>query len=238
MGTALTLADLNTAVNHEPRIAHRRLADALGFSQVHKMGHLIERHIEALQRFGGVPSTVDETGPKGGRPGKTYWLNKKQALYLCTKSETANATEVTIQMVEVFDAFLKGEMVAAEAIPVRAHIRRRPKPGFGTIIADTNDLYPFVEEGDELVVEFTRDAGLGAGEPQSLVVAVDPVSGRPRPCWLMLTGGGAFGPAQMMLRRVDGASLPVPASFPVIGRVIGVNKPTAGERRAELARCA
>lgn len=123
MGTALTLADLNTAVNHEPRIAHRRLAEALGFSQAHKMGHLIERHIEALQRFGGVPSTVDETGPKGGRPGKTYWLNKKQALYLCTKSETANATEVTIQMVEVFDAYLKGEI---KPVKVREHRRALP----------------------------------------------------------------------------------------------------------------
>ncbi|MGR7993824.1 hypothetical protein [Xanthobacter sp. ZOL 2024] len=126
MGTALTLADLNTTVNHEPRIAHQRLAEALGYGAQIKMKHLVERHIEALQRFGGVSSTVDETGPKGGRPGKTYWLNKKQALYLCTKSETADATEVTIQMVEVFDAYLKGEL---KPVKVKAHRRALPQPG-------------------------------------------------------------------------------------------------------------
>jgi hypothetical protein len=58
---------------------------------------------------------------KGGRPGKEYWLTKKQCLYLCTKSETPNATEVTIQMVEVFDQVMNGKTVS-----VRAHNRRPP----------------------------------------------------------------------------------------------------------------
>jgi hypothetical protein len=110
---ALALTDLNTTVNHEPRISHRRLAEALGFVQRHKFGHLIERHAGAMARFGEVPSTVDETGPKGGRPGKIFWLNKRQALYLCTKSETPNATEVVIQMVEVFDAWMEGKLKPA-----------------------------------------------------------------------------------------------------------------------------
>ena len=121
MGTALTLADLNTAVNHEPRIAHQRLAEALGYTDKSMMPRLVERHREALERFGQVSVTATETGPKGGRPGKTYWLNKKQALFICTKSETANATEVTIQMVEVFDAHLAGKPVQ-----VRQHRRALP----------------------------------------------------------------------------------------------------------------
>lgn len=119
---ALALTDIN-AVAGEPRISHRRLAGALGFTQVHKMAHLVERHIEALQRFGEVSSTVDGTGPKGGRPGKTYWLNKRQALYLCTKSETMNATEVVISMVDVFDAYLSDRPVK-----VRQHRRALPAP--------------------------------------------------------------------------------------------------------------
>lgn len=123
MGTVLTLADLNTAVNHEPRIAHQRLAEALGYSDTSMMPRLVERHREALERFGQVSVTVTETGPKGGRPGKIYWLNKKQALYICTKSETANATEATIQMVEVFDAYLKGEI---KPVKVREHRRALP----------------------------------------------------------------------------------------------------------------
>ena len=39
---------------------------------------------------------------KGGRPGQEYWLNEKQALFLCTKSEAPNAIDITIEMVEVF----------------------------------------------------------------------------------------------------------------------------------------
>lgn len=127
MENALTVYDLNTTVNHEPRFSHRRIAEALGFVQRHKIAHLIERHLEALQRFGEVPSTVDGSGPKGGRPGKTYWLNKRQCLYICTKSETPKATEATILMVEVFDAYLQGKLTE-KPVKVRAHRRAIPAP--------------------------------------------------------------------------------------------------------------
>lgn len=68
-----------------------------------------------------------QTSRKGGRPGRTFWLNKRQCLYLCTKSETANATEVTIQMVEVFDEYLRGTLPAAKAVAVRGHNRAAPR---------------------------------------------------------------------------------------------------------------
>ena len=103
---ALTVADLNTAVNHEPRVEDLRLAAALGMERPREIRRLIERHREALERFGEVCVTVTQTSRQGGRPGRTFWLNKRQALYLCTKSETPRATETTIAMVEVFDAHL------------------------------------------------------------------------------------------------------------------------------------
>ncbi|MFH1556490.1 MAG: hypothetical protein ABII76_16790 [Pseudomonadota bacterium] len=144
MGQDLSIVDLNTAVNHEPRVAHQRLAEALGYGAQIKMKHLVERNIEALQRFGEVSSTVDETGPKGGRPGKTYWLNKKQALYLCTKSETANATDVTIQMVEVFDAYQRGTVAIEKPVKVRAHRRRTPLRDDTGGSVDLHTLYEMV----------------------------------------------------------------------------------------------
>lgn len=103
--SALTVADINTSVNHEPRILDTRLAIALGFVQPVNIRKLIERHRESLERFGGISFHGGKKIGRG-RPRKGYWLNKKQALYLCTKSETERATEVTIQMVEVFDAAL------------------------------------------------------------------------------------------------------------------------------------
>ncbi len=244
MGTALTLADLNTTVNHEPRIAHQRLAEALGYGRQQELGSLIERHREALQRFAAISVTATQNADhKGrGRPGKTYWLNKKQALYLCTKSETANATEVTIQMVEVFDAYLEDKAEAEDLIPVRAHTRRRPKPGFGTIIADTDRLHPFISTGDELVVEFCTSATMDFTEPGAVFILMNPCTRKPEPHWLARENRGVFrapDPNVLLSQAVRGDDRDLMAKhWPVLGRVIGIHKPTAGERRAELARCA
>lgn len=98
----LSVSDINTTVNHEPRILDVRLAEALGFDRPRDIRKLVERHREGLNRFGEVCATVAQTTRRGGRPGQEFWLNERQALYLCTKSETPNATEITIQMVEIF----------------------------------------------------------------------------------------------------------------------------------------
>lgn len=110
---------MSTALDGTPRIQDLKVAEALGFANRHMIRKLICRHSAPLERFGEVISTVEKTSERGGRPGKAYWLNKKQALYICTKSETARATEVTIQMVEVYDAYLSGKTVH-----VRDHTRR------------------------------------------------------------------------------------------------------------------
>lgn len=123
---AFSAADINTAINGEPRIMDERLAAALGFDRPRKIRDLIERHRAALERFAGVCTTVGQTSSRGGRPGRAFWLTKKQALYLCTKSETERATDITILVVEVFDAVTGGGVPAR--IPVKAHTRSRPRP--------------------------------------------------------------------------------------------------------------
>lgn len=115
LSTTLSVTDLQTVDGAEPRLRDLRLAEALGFEKTHNVRKLIERHQAALIRLGEVFSTVEKTSPAGGRPAPTYWLNKKQALYLCTKSEAPLATEVTLQMVEVFDAWLDRQRMPAEA---------------------------------------------------------------------------------------------------------------------------
>ncbi|MFD1627672.1 hypothetical protein [Azospirillum griseum] len=47
--------------------------------------------------------------PGRGRPATEFWLTKKQAIYIATKAETERATEITIQIVEVFDAVTSGK---------------------------------------------------------------------------------------------------------------------------------
>lgn len=117
------VADLNCSIDGAPRMMDLTLAEALGFARPSNIRRIITRHIPSLKRFGEVCSAVEQTlknkNNSGGRPGKAYYLNKKQALYICTKSETENATEVTIQMVEVFDAYTSGKTVNVES-----HTRR------------------------------------------------------------------------------------------------------------------
>lgn len=126
---AFEIADLISSVDGTPRMMDLTLANGLEFSRPRDIRKIIERHMESLIRFGEVCATAAQTlnlkEKLGGRPGKAYYLNKKQALYICTKSDTSNATEVTIQMVEVFDAYTAGEMVAIDKpVHVREHDRR------------------------------------------------------------------------------------------------------------------
>jgi hypothetical protein len=136
---ALSISDINTTVNHEPRILDVRLGAALGFKQPRMIRQLIERHKIALERIASVCCTIQQTSSKGGRPANEFYLTKKQALYIVTKSETENAVDLTIHVIEVFDAATnptnKESLTVNEpTIPVRAHLRRKPQaplPHFG-----------------------------------------------------------------------------------------------------------
>lgn len=113
MAQVLSFQDINTEVNHEPRILDVRLAEALGFSNPAQIRPLIERHKEALQRFGELFIRTVRKNAKG-RPATENYLNEKQATYICTKSETENATEITIHVVETFYAVRHGQVVPAQ----------------------------------------------------------------------------------------------------------------------------
>ncbi len=110
--SSLTAADVNTEINHEPRILDVRLAEVLGFGRLTDIRKLIRRHIEALRSFGEVCAKWRKPSDKGGRPSSAYWLSKRQALYITAKSDTERAAMVTVQMVEVFDAVTSGRAVA------------------------------------------------------------------------------------------------------------------------------
>ena len=137
--SALTVADLNTEVNCEPRILDTRLGEALGFERPRVIRELIRRHAPALRALGALTASDESTSSKGGRPAKAFWLNRKQCLYVCTKSETDRATEQTIRVVEVYDEVTRGDaaprplppprreppkLLEAPPITVREHLRR------------------------------------------------------------------------------------------------------------------
>lgn len=113
----------------EARMRDLDIARALGFDRVRNIRLLIGRHMATLEAHGDVvrcsykPDAVDdedeggllhgEANPlpnAGGRPGVEYWLNEWQALFICTRSDAANAIEVTSQMIEVFIAWRQGRL--------------------------------------------------------------------------------------------------------------------------------
>ena len=92
-------------VEGEPRILDTDLAKRLGFSNPIDIRKLVRRHEASLAEFGTV-ATVARV--KRGQEATEYHLSRKQAIFITAKSETAAATEITIEIIERFDAYEKG----------------------------------------------------------------------------------------------------------------------------------
>lgn len=74
----------------EPRVLDTHLARRLGFGQERDIRKLIARHRGALDEL--APRSTVERGANGG-DATEYYLNRKQALFITTKSETDKAIE-------------------------------------------------------------------------------------------------------------------------------------------------
>ncbi|MFC5359521.1 Rha family transcriptional regulator [Azospirillum himalayense] len=96
-----------TTVEGETRIRDIDLGERLGFVRPNKIRELIERWMEALLKMGRCP-TVGYRPAQGGKETNAYYLNRKQAIFITAKAETAEATEITIEIIEKFDAYERG----------------------------------------------------------------------------------------------------------------------------------
>ncbi|MCP5197654.1 MAG: hypothetical protein H6974_12860 [Gammaproteobacteria bacterium] len=103
--TALAL----TPINGEPRIHDLLLAERLGFERLVKVRDIIKRNEAKLLKFGVLPTVGKTSGDQGGRPTTEFYLNQKQAIFICMKSETEKALDVQVEIVHVFDAYLNSE---------------------------------------------------------------------------------------------------------------------------------
>src|SRR3954465_2110160 len=115
-----------TTIDGETRILDIDLAERLGFARPSKIRELIERHVGSLNKISVLPTVGQTLGASGGRPSKAYYLNRKQAIFVTAKSETEAATEITIEIIERFDAYERGAAPApAPALNLRdpGHLR-------------------------------------------------------------------------------------------------------------------
>lgn len=117
MANLISIEDLNTTVNHEPRILDVTLAERLGFARVRKIKELIERNASELEAYSDL-TVENQTLPHGGAA-KSYYLSEGQALVLCALSRTEKAAEVRKALIEVFMAYRRGELVPATITPAQ-----------------------------------------------------------------------------------------------------------------------
>ena len=103
MSTSLVL----TPINGEPRIHDLHLAEQLGFDRPRKIRDIIKRNHDKLLKFGGCP-TVGRV--IAGNETTEFYLNQRQAIFICMKSETERAFDVQVEIVRVFDAYLNGDL--------------------------------------------------------------------------------------------------------------------------------
>lgn len=97
-------------VEGEPRIRDLDLAVRLSFAKSTKIRDLIKRHRASLEAMGPLP-TVERV--INGGEATEFYLNRKQAIFITAKSETAEATDITIEIIEKFDAYERGAVQSA-----------------------------------------------------------------------------------------------------------------------------
>ena len=103
MTTALTL----TPINGEPRVHDLHLAERLGFDRPRDIRKIIKRNEAKLLSFGGCATVARVVE---GNEISEFYLNQRQAIFICMKSETEKAFDVQVEIVRVFDAYLNGEL--------------------------------------------------------------------------------------------------------------------------------
>ena len=114
MTNLISLSDLNTTINHEPRILDIKIAEALGMVQPLNIRATIEANKAELALHGEVFTQSVKTSKSGGRPSSAYYLNEAQAILLCMFSRTEKAAIVRKGVIEVFMAWRKGQLPALQ----------------------------------------------------------------------------------------------------------------------------
>lgn len=96
-----------TPINGEPRVQDLHLAERLGFERPRDIRKIIKRNEAKLLTFGGCATVARVVE---GNQVAEFYLNQKQAIFICMKSETDRAFDVQAEIVRVFDAYLNGDL--------------------------------------------------------------------------------------------------------------------------------
>src|SRR5512138_2553050 len=91
----ITVSDLETRIDAEPRIFDLKVAERLEMADPHDIRRMIEANRAELETYGSlVAKPTNNPSPQGGRPGREYLLNEGQALCVCALSRAPRAPQV------------------------------------------------------------------------------------------------------------------------------------------------
>lgn len=119
----LTIADLNTEIDDEPRVHDILLGRRLGFSRPRAIRQIIERNAKELATYGLLATRC---GKSRGQEFTEHYLNEGQSLLLCMFSKTKKAAAVRKMLIDVFMEYRRGRI--EKPINVRPHKRRTSTP--------------------------------------------------------------------------------------------------------------
>lgn len=103
---ALSLSDLNTAIDQEPRLLDLRIAERLGYERPRVIRELIERNRDEIETYGSI---AVRHGAYRGHTFSEFWLNEAQTLLICMFSKTSKAAAIRSEVISVFIAFRRGK---------------------------------------------------------------------------------------------------------------------------------
>lgn len=101
MTSLFSTSDINTTINHEPRVHDLLLASKLGYERPRVIREIIERNKEELEAYG---SLAVRHGKSRGQEFVEYFLNEGQSLCVATLSRTDKAPLVRKGLIDVFMA--------------------------------------------------------------------------------------------------------------------------------------
>ena len=110
----------------EPMIQDLELAQRLGYERPRAIRDLIKRLLreEKLNR-NNIRRTVEQSQGEAGRPSEVFYLDEFAAIKVTTKSEAANADEITNEVIRVFIDAKRGKRPSSRAVdPVIAKARQ------------------------------------------------------------------------------------------------------------------
>lgn len=112
---ALRPADLRE-FEGEARVHDLRLGEVLGYENPKKVRELVRRHRAEMLTHGVLTQSEAKPlrGSAGGRPERAFVLNEAQALLICMFSRTTRAAEVRGQIIQVFLAWRRGQLVEGD----------------------------------------------------------------------------------------------------------------------------